>query len=546
MRLRATTPLLAAALAFGIHATSAHASGDATYLTVPRVTAQDPAVFRAALEAARAGVIRIAMFGDSQETAPWGWGEHYLAHLNARFAQVYGPAGESHLFTNHTSIARPMWLATMEESANAVSAGIPDTALPPSVTARALLFGGKTWATAARFVFLHDASRCSDPTLQGGPWFDPVGPYRAEILAVTRSGETRLRWCNAPTNGDVPDAGAPVVQGGVVAADPAGGAGRFVWMSTPTLTRGGKSHLQLMLQGDSTKFGTDVIGVRFASTSARKGVVVQSFAKGGMRLAQLIPEHGESGAMLRALAPSVVVLCYGANDSGNLADLEAWRAQLVESIAWLRAELQDPTLRVIIASDLRLATGGNPQWFIERMPVIAHQVALGDPRVLALNLPRVVQEEYGWGEHTRYLADTAHYRPYAQRKLAEAFVGELTRALAIDDPACAAANWADCVRTWGASCQQGGCRLEPDFEVIQHGLSWQGAGTTCADADGDGFSDQCPPGGREDLNRDGFVDALDLTILLAAWGSADPVADIDKSGFVDAADVGALLSAWGS
>lgn len=543
---RVATPFLAATLALGFHAVHADAAGDATYLTVPRVTAQDPAAFRNALEAARTGVTRIAMFGDSQETAPWGWGEHYIAHLNARFAQVYGPAGESQLFTNHTAITRPMWLATMEESTNSASASVPEAALPPSVSARSLLLGGKSWATAARFVFLHDASLCSDPALQGGPWFDAAGPHRAEVLAITRGGETRLRWLNAPTNGDVPDAAARAVQAGVLAADPTTPAGRFVWISTPSLSRGSKAHAQLMLQGDSGKGGTDVVGVRFVSTAARKGVVVQSFAKGGMRLVQLVAEHGESGAMLRALAPSVVVLHYGANDSGNLADLEAWRTQLVGTIAWLRAELENPELRVIIASDLRFGVGGSPLWFIHRMPVIAHEIALADPHVLALNLPRIVQEEYGWGEHTRYLADSAHYQPYAQRKLAEAFVGELTRALAIADPACASANWADCVRIWGASCQQGGCRLEPDFEVLQHGLPWQGAGTTCGDADGDGYSDQCPPGGREDLNRDGFVDAVDLTMLLAAWGTADPVADINADGSVGGSDIAALLGAWGS
>jgi len=145
-------------------------------------------------------------------------------------------------------------------------------------------------------------------------------------------------------------------------------------MSTPSLSRGSKAHAQLMLQGHSGKGGTDVVGVRFVSTAARKGVVVQSFAKGGMRLVQLLPEHGESGAMLRALAPSIVVLHYGANDSGNLADLEAWRTQLVGAIAWLRAELENPSLRVIIASDLRFGVGGTPLWFIQRMPVIRNTV----------------------------------------------------------------------------------------------------------------------------------------------------------------------------
>lgn len=538
--------LLGRVLLCGAAVVTAAASADLTYTDVPRVTVQDPAVFRTVLEDARTGVVRIAVFGDSQETAPWGWGEHYLAHLNARFAQVYGPAGESQLFTNHTAIARPMWLATMQESTNTAPTRVIPAALLPGVTAQSLLYGGKTWGSAASFVFLHDASFCSDPSLAGGAWFDPAGPYRAEILTVTHENGPGIRWRNAPTNGDVPNAAARGVQAGILAANTTAPAGTFAWVTTPTLSRGTKAHLQLMLQGDSAKVGSDVIGVRFASTAARRGVVMQSFARGGMKLSDLVAEHGESGAMLRAIDPSVVVLHYGANDSGNLLNLEQWRAQLVGTIDWLRTELENPALRVIIASDLRHGSGGNPQWFIERMPVIAHEVALADPYVLALNVPRIVLDEYGWGGSMRYMADTAHYRPYAQRKLAEAFVGELTRALSIADPACASANWADCVRTWGASCQQGGCRLEPDFEVIEHGLPWQGAGTTCVDADGDGYSDQCPPAGREDLNRDGFVDALDLSMLLGAWGTGDALADINADGTVDAADVAALLSAWGS
>lgn len=52
-----------------------------------------------------------------------------------------------------------------------------------------------------------------------------------------------------------------------------------------------------------------------------------------------------------------------------------------------------------------------------------------------------------------------------------------------------------------------------------------------------------PPINPADLNGDGVVNALDLAILLNAWGSAGP-GDINGSGVVDAADLAALLSAW--
>ncbi len=47
-----------------------------------------------------------------------------------------------------------------------------------------------------------------------------------------------------------------------------------------------------------------------------------------------------------------------------------------------------------------------------------------------------------------------------------------------------------------------------------------------------------------DLNGDGKVNISDLSILLSAWGTADPKADINKSGRVDIADLSILLSNW--
>lgn len=49
-----------------------------------------------------------------------------------------------------------------------------------------------------------------------------------------------------------------------------------------------------------------------------------------------------------------------------------------------------------------------------------------------------------------------------------------------------------------------------------------------------------------DVNGDQTVDALDLSALLAAWGSKAPgAADVDGDGAVDANDLAALLAAWG-
>jgi hypothetical protein len=48
-----------------------------------------------------------------------------------------------------------------------------------------------------------------------------------------------------------------------------------------------------------------------------------------------------------------------------------------------------------------------------------------------------------------------------------------------------------------------------------------------------------------DLNSDGVVDVIDLSILVSRWGTSDPDADINNDGIVDALDLSVLVSNWG-
>ena len=67
-------------------------------------------------------------------------------------------------------------------------------------------------------------------------------------------------------------------------------------------------------------------------------------------------------------------------------------------------------------------------------------------------------------------------------------------------------------------------------------------------ADGPVFTYTEPGGGGNpaDLNGDGQVDGIDLTILLAAYGSSRPGPDINDDGIVDGYDLAVLLAAFGS
>lgn len=543
-RARVRMGAVAVACAVWMCGAASGAGDEPPFLSVPRVGVQSAARFRDLLDSARDGIVRVMVLGDSQETMPGGFGSSYLPHLNARFAKVFGPAGESMLFTNVGMQSPPHWLASTTTSSARVPTNVPPSAVPPGVIVHRLLDDDGSALGAFRAMFLHDASASSEAELVDGPWFDAQGPFQAEILAVAREVPTAVRWVNAPADGSIAGAGATAVATGSLALPRKAPAGSFHWLQTPALDFADRRHVQLYLSGASRKTGTDVAGVRFRSVGAHRGVVVQSFARGGMRLQDVLGEHGASGAFLRAMDPSVIVLHFGANDAAYSIGLEEWRTRILATIGWIRAEIGDPEFPVILASDLRSGpVAGFP--ILDAMPGVAHEIAMQDPDVLALNLPRIVAEEYMWLDRRPYLFDSAHLRDYAQRMLAEAFVGELCAALAIADTGCAQPEWADCVRALGSTCAYGGCVLVTDVDAAALALPWNGAGTDCADTNGDGYPELCPPSADPDINGDGIVDASDLAIMLSLWGTDASLADLDLDGLVGASDLSLLLARWG-
>ena len=104
----------------------------------------------------------------------------------------------------------------------------------------------------------------------------------------------------------------------------------------------------------------------------------------------------------------------------------------------------------------------------------------------------------------------------------------------------------DCPDPVGASCFPNGfCLILTQADAVAAGASWQGVGTTCADANGNSVADACEADGIPgDLNSDGSVNGADLGALLGAWGAAGGAADLTGNGVVDGADLGILLGNW--
>ena len=91
---------------------------------------------------------------------------------------------------------------------------------------------------------------------------------------------------------------------------------------------------------------------------------------------------------------------------------------------------------------------------------------------------------------------------------------------------------------WSADCNGDG--------IVDYGQILQGQ---LVDADANGVPDVCEvdpcPG---DITNGGLVDAVDLSVVLAAWGTDGQGkfnADIDNSGLVDGGDLALVLGGWG-
>lgn len=84
-----------------------------------------------------------------------------------------------------------------------------------------------------------------------------------------------------------------------------------------------------------------------------------------------------------------------------------------------------------------------------------------------------------------------------------------------------------------------GCPNDPDKD--DPGVC--GCGVADTDSDGDGVPDCMECFG--DINGDMHVSGADLGIMIALWGTSNPLADLNDDGLVDGADLGLLIGAWG-
>ena len=464
-----------------------------TWQELPRTVAIDASRFEQVLCAGHEEVVRIAVFGDSQETCPGGNGCSYLPNINRAFFDRLGAVGEtpviSHWSIGSSSPAAWLWRAKLG-APNGEMSTLAESAILPGMKVRRHRSTDSPLQTYGLLgMLLHDASLGSDPELAGDAYFDNGGEeIVAEVLAIAGSQSGGVSWRALPRATNAPSYFAEATGSGVFEIDLlAKGGPELRTARTPPLDFAGLPYMAVEIAGDDPETPTEILGLRFVDLANHRGVVVQGFSSGGYHIGQLLSEHGDCGWMLRGLVPDLAILHFGANAPSALIEPEAWRDHLVETIGWIRASMDEPDFPIVLVGEVhRAGLGPVQQAIFDAQPAVLAELAANDPGLAFVNLRRITHERYGWGfDDESHLFQPAHLTVEGQRLLANALV--------------------DALHSLG--------RVEGD------------------------------------LDGDGLVGPSDLSMLLAAWGATGgdacaSRADLDGDGVVSGADLPRLLAAW--
>lgn len=464
-----------------------------TWQELPHTIAIEPERFESRLCAGHDEVVRIAIFGDSQEMCPGGSGCSYLPNINRAFHDRIGAIGEtpvlSHWSIGSSSSAGWLWRGAVA-APNGETSTLPVSSILPGLrlrSHRALSSPMQSYGMLG--MLLHDGSLTADLGMPALPYFDNTSAeVVAELVAATRPGSGGASWRARPRATNVPSYFAPTSGSGEFEIDLSmTGPPEIRTARTPPLEFAGLPYMSVEVAGSDPVATTEIVGIRFLDLSDHRGVVVQGFSKGGYQLQQLLALHADSGWMLRGFAPRIVALHFGANETTELVDLDLWKTQLITAIGWIRDAMQDPEFPIVLVGEVHHA-GLEPeeQQIFDGQPAVLAALAQKDPALAFVNLRRITHERHGWGpEDESFLIDTVHLSAVGQRLLAEALV--------------------DALHSLG--------RIEGD------------------------------------LDGDGVVGPPDLSILLSAWGATGSAAcgshaDLDGDGVVTAADLVSLLAKW--
>ena len=398
-----------------------------TFDEVNFVTVQDFSVFQAIWDKAQNQNVRIALFGDSQETSPGGAGNVYIPSLNHEFYQHFGKVGESFVapgigsFGGGSPAAEWLLQGSFGSSLGHFPGELSSDQILPGQTTRSYTSSALGQGT------LLDTSNSN--VAAGGVLgqvdmlWQPEDIVSATIFGVSSLGSDEFSWRAASSNGRL-NFFLPIVSTGTTSIGLDSLPRQILSEDSGPIDFGGANNRQLIVRGSGSN-GAELVGVRFHNLSTPGGVSIQDFSAGGYRTTSFLANHSDAGAMLLAFGEWDAILIHtGANDaySGLGTSAVQFQSDVADLIAAIRGPqwLDNPDQKFILVTDPYRDQGPVAQniQFDQYAGALA-ELALDDPNIMAVNSRRVT-DGLGWNmtNPSEFLSDIVHYTPSGARLLA--------------------------------------------------------------------------------------------------------------------------------
>ena len=379
---------------------------------VAYVTVQDFSTFEAIWEKAQTENVRLALFGDSQETAPGGAGRIFVPRLNYEFYKQFGKVGESFAATGSGSYQGD-WLLN-----GSFGSGVGNTSGTLPLNQRLPGISTRIYTSSALGMNTHlDTSNSVTSAASQIPSNHIWGPnddIHAVLFGLTKEGSSEFSWRALPTNGGL-NFFQPITTSGTTTMGLDAPAGEILSEQVGPLNSDGFSNRQVIVRG-SDQNGAELVATRYLNLSTPGGVSVQDFAAGGYRTDSFLNQHSQAGKMLTALGPWDAVLIHtGANDaySGFGKSAIAYQNDVSALINLIRGPswLDNPNQKFILFTDQYRDQGPTAQndEFDQYAGALA-DLALNDANIMAVNSRRLTNM-LGWNQDspTTFLSDVVHY-----------------------------------------------------------------------------------------------------------------------------------------
>jgi len=376
-----------------------------TYLNTPLVYTRNIVPFRNLLELGKKQTIRFVELGDSQATAPGGFGDAWNFGFNRALADFYGNAPET--CTNLGGNFGAFGTAHSEQGKWGVSGRFaispsvsttPTTAILPSASTGLIQAVGSTanYQSGQLGIFLMNNISAPNPFYRNSNYFNYSAGVRLKTYAFTRSGSSPLTIGNAYNATNAHSFTLSDFQTNINFGQDNASLSVISHTSNLMTAPTSSQYLQIGYKLTSGAGPVEIYGARFVMEANPIGAVADTFGVGGLSCSAYLSAYSGAGNMLKNAGPyNCAMISFGANDMFTRSQAQ-YKGDVLAMISFIRTSMGDANFPIIIMTDYQRTIASAPdRTRYETYPIAAWEIANEYDAVMAINLQRMTYN-YGW------------------------------------------------------------------------------------------------------------------------------------------------------